>query len=646
MRLNKISINNFGIYNGFYEYDFSVTPEKNVVLVSGRNGSGKTTLLNIVKLSIYGPKLFGSTTTQNKQYLSYILSHLNAFARHESKTNFEVGINFSMFYENGLKEFSITRSWVPSENNLKETTNISIDNTPIQDKDLAMVLDSIHRNVPKTLFELFFFDGEKINDMFTLRNDLSEMLNHVYNLNLFLSLQRDLKTYRGQISTNKELSQCEIDITTHEERLEELSSLILEIENKVLDHSAQLDILEEDLNTTKESFHASGGLNSKEQLHLKKQISDLESEKAEFESDYKSLVELLPFIMLTPQLNCIATQVKKENDAKKYEIVRTSIESSELINYLKQSINTSSISAVLEGIKAFSLLKHEDHTLYDFSTKDEVELYSLCETIKTLSHENLETCINGISKINTKLRELNTKLEESASEELREHTSLITDLSNKIGHAQTDLSNFTTQKETYQAEKSDREHTLHGLYKNRKDLHKEGNLENVIFKIETVVEEYSKRLKAKKQKEFEKTISTMFTTLIRKEDFISGIQINEVNGEIQIYNKLGGILPKENLSAGERQIYILSILFGIVTLSKNKVPLVFDTLLGRLDHTHKTHIVNSFIKNCGEQVIILATDTEIDSQYLELLKPLINNYYTIDYDSNNNTVMHHKISLS
>ena len=53
MRLNKIYINNFGIYNGSYEYDFGVTEDKNVILVSGRNGSGKTTLLNVIKYSIY-----------------------------------------------------------------------------------------------------------------------------------------------------------------------------------------------------------------------------------------------------------------------------------------------------------------------------------------------------------------------------------------------------------------------------------------------------------------------------------------------------------------------------------------------------------------------------------------------------------------
>ena len=113
-----------------------------------------------------------------------------------------------MFYGNSFKEFNITRSWYFQENSLKESTFIAIDGIPIEGKELNFVLDAIHREVPKTLFELFFFDGEKINDMFNLKNDLSDMLNHVYNLNLFLDLKRDLRSYKGRISTTKELSEC------------------------------------------------------------------------------------------------------------------------------------------------------------------------------------------------------------------------------------------------------------------------------------------------------------------------------------------------------------------------------------------------------------------------------------------------------
>ena len=645
MRLNNIYINNFGIYKGSYEYDFSVTPDKNVILVSGRNGSGKTTLLNVVKLSIYGPKLFGSMTTQNKQYLSYIESNLNAFARHEGAKDFRVGISFSMFYENSFKEFNITRSWYFQENKLKESTSISIDNIPLEDKEINLVLNVIHREVPKTLFELFFFDGEKINDMFNLKDDLSDMLNHIYNLNLFLDLKRDLRSYKGRISTTKELSECETNILKTEEKLQLLTNEIRTLENTINEETIHLDQLKEELHITKEGFHASGGLNSQEQITLKKQIGVLESKKSDLESQYKQLVELLPFIIMTPQLREIAVQVKQENDAKNYSIISNNIDNQDIKNHLLKSLPLQDIDQVLESIKNFAISRCTATSHYDFSANDELLLNKVLKIIKPLSHESLEECIKKISTINTQLRDLNTQLEESTSKELSIYSVKISTLSNEIGNTETRIYNLQEQKNNNLAKQKDLHNQLHNLHKIRKDLHKEGNLETVIYKIESIIEEYIKRLKSVKQKQFEKIISKMFTTLIRKEDFISGIHINEETGEILIFNKLGGILPKENLSAGERQIYILSILYGIIKLSKNKVPLVFDTLLGRLDHTHKTHIVDSFIKQCGEQVIILATDTEIDEEYLQLLKPLMNHYYKIDYNSVTNTVIHHELAI-
>lgn len=645
MRLNKITIKNFGIYNGDYTYDFSVTPEKNVVLVSGRNGSGKTTLLNIVKLSIYGPKLFGSATTTNKQYLNYILSNLNAFALHNGQSDFEVGIDFSMFYNNAYRLFKINRLWSLNEDKLKEQTSLSIDNEKVDDYQVSTVLETIHRTIPKTLFELFFFDGEKINDMFNLKTDLSDMLNHVYNLNLFIDLKKDLRVYRGRISTTKELSECESDIDQLEVKINAQSAELEKLDEQLATEKIRLAQTEEELQITKEQFQNFGGLNSEEQLLLKKQINQLEQTKSTLESQYKQLVEWLPFVMMAPQLHTIAKQVKVENEAYKYSILADHIDQNELKTYLLNSFTENQVTNLLDSIKQFAHSKLTDSHLYEFTDKDEAFLIGLLNDIGSLSSKDLENCIHDIATTNEELRQLNVKLHESASEELRLYSANITRLSNEIGNIETTVKNLAATKENLITQMKTLTNELHQLYKQRKELHKEGNLENVIFKIESVIESYSKRLKHTKQKQFEAIISEMFTTLIRKEDFISGIKINEETGEIQIFNKLGGLLPKENLSAGERQIYILSILFGIVSLSRNKVPLVFDTLLGRLDHTHKTHIVHSFIKQCGEQVIILATDTEIDEQYLSLLKPLINNYYTIDYDSTNNTVLHQKISL-
>lgn len=646
MRLNKIYINNFGIYNGSYEYDFGVTEDKNVILVSGRNGSGKTTLLNVIKYSIYGPKMFGSPTTQNKQYLSYIQSKLNAFALAQNATNYEIGISFTMFHETQLKEFKITRSWQPSGSSIKETTCLYISKEPVVDEELPLLLDYIHRNVPKTLLELFFFDGEQINDMFNLKDDLMDMLNHVYNLDLFLNLKKDMKQYRSEVNVSKELNARELAQSETEAKLEYTKEQIRIIEEKISVKDTECTKLDNDYHVTKEEFEALGGLNSEEQQRLKAQIQECEYKKSLQETRYKELIEFLPFIILNPQIKDILTIVKEENESKSFSVLTQCLESPSLLNYLKSELNNEIVDTFINKINSFTSTHNTDHMIYDFSTKEELELEQLWTTIKSWSHKDFEECTDEIEHINASIRALNKSLEESASDDLHEYMEKIHQIGSQLGAAQQDLHTYCEQLDSLTKEKNNLEEELRKLAQELKNIYKEQNLGNIIGKVEHVLNAYCEKIKIYKQKEFESRVSNMFSSLIRKDDFIKEVRVDEHTGEIMLFNTLGGQLPKENLSAGERQIYILSILFGIISMSRNKVPLVFDTLLGRLDHTHKTHIVNSFIKECGEQVIILATDTEIDEQYFELLKPMLSKYYKIDYDSINKNVSHTRIPLS
>lgn len=646
MRLNKIYINNFGIYNGKYEYDFSVTEDKNVILVSGRNGSGKTTLLNIVKFSIYGPKMFGSSTTENNQYLSYIKSNLNAFALHDEATDFEIGIDFNMFHEAELKVFKITRSWKPSGKTLKETTSLYMNNELVSNEVFPILLDYIHRNVPKTLLELFFFDGEKINDMFMLKEDLTDMLNHVYNLNLFLNLKKDLKQYRSQISVTKELNEHELAQNATEDELEKVNSDLVSYAQKINAKTLELDTLNNKFHVIKEEFEALGGLNSNDQQYLKQQITEFERLKAEYETRYKELLEYLPFIMLNPQIKVILETVKHENESKNLSVLNECLNTTALINYLNQELDPNQVNLFISKINKFVDTNATTEMLYDFSSKEEFELEQVWSLIKDWSFKDFENCADQIEQINTSIRNANKTLEESANEELQEYMKSISIVSDQIGMVKQDLQTMQEHVASLQKKKTELEDRLHKLAQELKTIRKEENLGSVIDKVEQVLNAYCTKTKIYKQKEFETRVATMFSSLIRKDDFIKEIRVDEETGEIMLFNTLGGQLPKENLSAGEKQIYILSILFGIISMSKYKVPLVFDTLLGRLDHMHKTHIVNSFIKECGEQVIILATDTEIDEQYFELLKPMLSSYYKIDYDSVNRNVSHIRIPLN
>ena len=99
-------------------------------------------------------------------------------------------------------------------------------------------------------------------------------------------------------------------------------------------------------------------------------------------------------------------------------------------------------------------------------------------------------------------------------------------------------------------------------------------------------------------------------------------------------------MSRKMFSAGETQLLILSIIYGFVKLSKMTIPLVFDTLLGRLDDTHRKNVLVDYLPNISDQVIILATDSEINSEDERIIDNYVSKKYELKkFESNQNLMI-------
>ena len=96
---------------------------------------------------------------------------------------------------------------------------------------------------------------------------------------------------------------------------------------------------------------------------------------------------------------------------------------------------------------------------------------------------------------------------------------------------------------------------------------------------------------------------------------------------IEAVNKDQKIVGLEDLSAGERQLLAISIVWTLSEVSKVNVPIVIDTPLGRLDSKHREQLITKYFPQAGAQTIILSTDEEIIGKYYKSLKPYIGNEY-------------------
>ncbi|MCY3733384.1 MAG: DNA sulfur modification protein DndD, partial [Chloroflexi bacterium] len=94
----------------------------------------------------------------------------------------------------------------------------------------------------------------------------------------------------------------------------------------------------------------------------------------------------------------------------------------------------------------------------------------------------------------------------------------------------------------------------------------------------------------------------------------------------------GTPLRAENLSAGERQLLGIALLWGLAKASGRPLPTAIDTPLGRLDTSHRTHFVERYLPFASHQTLVFSTDEEIVGGYLARLRPWIGRTYRLQYD--------------
>ncbi|HEV7836864.1 MAG TPA: hypothetical protein VGO75_02260, partial [Gemmatimonadaceae bacterium] len=103
-----------------------------------------------------------------------------------------------------------------------------------------------------------------------------------------------------------------------------------------------------------------------------------------------------------------------------------------------------------------------------------------------------------------------------------------------------------------------------------------------------------------------------FNRLSRKGELLSKITIDRHSFRVRVIRWDQTELPKERLSAGEKQLLAIAILWALAQASQRALPVVVDTPLARLDQEHRRRLLTEYLPNVSHQVIVLSTDTEVD----------------------------------
>lgn len=146
------------------------------------------------------------------------------------------------------------------------------------------------------------------------------------------------------------------------------------------------------------------------------------------------------------------------------------------------------------------------------------------------------------------------------------------------------------------------------------------------------VDEFTKRLGcAGVQKALQhfhlETIQMLKSYLVKH---LADSQMNMHNEEpVDLYKRM----ELNQLSKGEKQVFVLSLYWAIIKTSGQNVPFVVDTPYARIDTEHREQIAKFFFPEISDQVIILSTDEEVVGPYKTVLTPFLAHEYLLDYDT-------------
>src|SRR5262249_9497137 len=154
----------------------------------------------------------------------------------------------------------------------------------------------------------------------------------------------------------------------------------------------------------------------------------------------------------------------------------------------------------------------------------------------------------------------------------------------------------------------------------------------VVKRSQAALKQYLLAVTELKLRQLEQEVTQCFGAICRKGDLVQQIRIDPKSFEIALLDSHGHAIPKERLSAGEKQVFAVALLWALGRTSGRPLPVIIDTPLARLDSDHRRLLVERYLPSASHQVLVLSTDTEVDEAAFAALEPAVSHAYHLRYD--------------
>lgn len=635
MIIKKLILHNFGVYAS--ENSFIFNDEKPVVLIGGMNGRGKTTFLEAILLALYGSNSFAFQESKQKSYGTYLRAHTNT--SDGTKQSF-VELEFDMNDEEDNNTYIVRRSWNINSRSVKD--EVRVHKNGIEDTFLTqnwtMFIESV---LPSALANFYFFDGEKIAELAEgetstqMKNSIKALLG----INVIDLLESDLNRIINRLKADDVHNYDMQKIAELQSAKDEKARKLNDIDELIASSSQEYEETCKKLEAKREEFNAKGGKIAGESKEL---YSERIALAAKLESIHQEYIDLaaseMPLLLVEERIRKICTKSTDERDGKSLQIAIDKISNS-YESY--RECNPDNAESVLDFISFIQKKADEstDELVYDLSEN----AYAQCKYLIERRLDEIKKEYKNITRTERKIEKRLNEIENYLAVDIDEKA--IQRIYKKICQ--------------YENRKTELEVKIDSLQKKRTTANGELMLATSIFNkyVEKSLAEmernedvnrmqiyailayntagkYKIQLQRAKISNLAETMTKCYKKLLGKQNLIDRIEMDSDTLDYRYIASDGTEVLKSSLSAGEKQLMVIAMLWALAECSNKKLPVIIDTPLARLDSYHRTALIERYFPFASDQTVILSTDSEINTEYYKIIKPFVSNEFTLVYDEN------------
>lgn len=661
MKIERIELKNFGPYNGTQVIDLDVDPDgvRRVVAVGGLNGAGKTTLKDAIAfgllgfdnamLWIYGLERKGDKKREIEQRANNVL---NRQALKAGTTEASVRLVLS---DRG-RTIEVIRSWSFTRDGRfrTETLEGSID----RQKDLSAERfeDFLKNHIPPETVPFFIFDGEQIQ---AIANEdpghlVRRGIDTILGLHLCDAVDADMSElqdrYRAKAAQHSELESELADLEAEKKKLSGEIARIDEEQQDIEEDLERLRTRSEELAAEMAEVLGTGtAANPKE---LQQQMERTRDEIASLRGTLGDAVERWIIPALPGELvRSLCQQIDGEDARARWEEGKCKVlpQRERLLQRVFGDAAPQPTPHLVLSQTEFlrERIRYEWDALFhppppeiaaevrhsNLETGERAQVRNKCRQAIQGGTTDLSGVLTQLDALERRARDIRAAFEKIGD---RERADEILKEQKEVERKRNDLEHTWGSNKRQLEANRDRLGTLNRDITKKQDAlvdsSKFADRMRFARKVRKVVQLYKDALRPRKRNEVQENLSYMYGQLARKVDVVQRIELDDKKYEPRLLDRRGERLPLGGQSAGEKEIYALSLLWALSKSSGRDLPVVIDTPLARLDSDHREHIVKRYLPEAGCQVIVLSTDTEIDRENFEAINRHVARGLRLEFD--------------